>query len=151
MYSIGQLWYTNQGIIGVAELLSYFPERLQPEITQSFAELYKKFYHQLNEEEKLDVETTGKLINLPDNDLIMKDLLSSIEKKEKLLESYISGYFSPEATRERFKSQHLLLENLLADHETAKETLMLDLAKLREKLSTLNNPPESQGAVVLFK
>lgn len=151
MNSIGQLWYKSEGIRGIAELLSYFPERLQPEITQSFAELYHKFYPQLNEEEKLDVDGTDKQIYLPDDGVILEDLLADIEEKENSLESYISGYYSPEATRERFKSQPALLENLLADHETAKETLKSDLGKLREQVLNLNNETESDENLLLFK
>jgi predicted nuclease with TOPRIM domain len=151
--TIGQVYFKQEGIIGIGELLSYFPERLQPNIIKAVAEVYNDLYNQLTVEEKDELESVRDLANrdvVVDNYSLRNNLEQNIKEKETKLESYVSGYYSIEATKDRFKSLPHCLETALIDHELQREELEADISSLREELANLDKQCNINDEVSLF-
>ena len=152
--TVGQSYFKYQGITGVADLLvSYFPERFQSDIVKELAIVYNRFYDQLTDEEINVLESIKSLAELSTdgNHCLRNTLEEQIKSKESLLESYISGYYSPESTKERFKALPHCLEVTLLEHGIAKDQLELNIKVLKKELEDLDKELVFDENILLFK
>ena len=126
---------------GIADLItSSFPERLQYKINDSLISLYNSLYDELTQEEKEELENQKEFISPPPPPKSKEELENTLIEYNEKLESYVSGYYSPEETKKRFESMPDTLDLMLESHAMTKQAIEEYIDDIKRLINTDDSP-----------
>lgn len=93
--TVGQVHFKENGIVGIASLLSNFPEQYQRNIISRIASVYHASYAQLYPEEKRKIDTLKySCVPLADIHSEYRQLETEIKGGETVLNSCVPGHYT---------------------------------------------------------